>query len=347
MSITGALHRPALGGMRYSPKPDPDWRWSGFLHRMRRPDVISPIKVMLVVLAVVFAVEAAIMMLLMSGMGPGLGPRILAFLGAPTESAGRSGHPPSMELLLSLIDALVLVAVLCPVLWLLIVRPLRALGAERGELLMRSLTIQEEERAKLARDLHDELGQTQTAILLGIQSITGASSLDQARTQAASVQHMAGAAVETTRRIARGLSPSVLLDFGLGVAVERVCEDIASASGISVHRDLGIGQRRVDPTVEIAAYRVIQEALSNAVRHADASIIRVMLDIVGDELRLLVEDDGRGMAPGTARPPDSHGLGLVGMRERVVLLRGAFAVHASPGSGTRIIASFPLKRPSP
>ncbi len=321
----------------YSQDAGPGWRSPGRFHRMRRPDAISPIKVFLLILGVVFTVEAIIMVLLSSGISSAAAP-------PPAESTSGLGAVLSNGVLLSLFDAMTLVAVLCPVLWILIVRPLRALGAERGELLVRSMNIQEEERARLARDLHDELGQVQTAILLGVRSITNATSLEQAREHAASVQQMAGAAVETTRRMARGLSPSVLTDFGLGSALDRVCEDIASASGIVVEGDLRIGRRRVDPAVEIAAYRVIQEALSNAARHARASTIRVMVDIAENELRLRVQDDGCGMANGsTPRPGDSNGLGLVGMRERVVLLHGEFTVTSARGAGTTITASFPLR----
>ncbi len=287
---------------------------------MSSPHTISPIRVLLLVLGVVFAVEALIM------------------LGITAAFPREQG-----TLAVSLVDALVLVAVLCPLLWLLVVRPLRALVSERGALLVQALRMQEEERSRLARDLHDELGQSQTAILLGLRAIRDSSSLEQAKERAQGVHHMAVAAVESARRMARGLSPGVLTDFGLGPAVERVCEDLSSASGIDVVRDIRIGNTRFDPALEISAYRVVQEALTNAARHAGASQVRVSLHSSNGRLLLSVQDNGQGMADAlNAAGRARRGLGMVGMRERVVLLNGTFAINSTPSQGTQVDASIPL-----
>jgi two-component system sensor histidine kinase UhpB len=287
---------------------------------MSSPHAISPIRVLLLVLGVVFTVEALIM---------------LGITAAFPKAQG--------TLAVSLVDALVLVAVLCPALWLLVVRPLRALVSERGALLVQALRMQEEERARLARDLHDELGQSQTAILLGLRSIRDSSTLDQAKERAGGVHQMAVEAVESARRMARGLSPSVLTDFGLGPAVERVCEDLSAASGIDVVRDIRIGSTRLDPALEISTYRVIQEALTNSVRHAGASSARVSLHIANGRLLLSVQDNGQGMADAlNAGERPRKGLGVVGMRERVVLLHGTFGISSTPSGGTQVNASIPL-----
>lgn len=290
---------------------------------MQRTDSISPVRVILLILGVALAVEAAIMLL-------------LSIVDAPEDS-----------LWVFLLDAMLLVLLLCPVLWLFVLRPLRRVIAERGDLLAQSLSVQEEERTRIARDLHDELGQAQTAILLGLRSIEGASTLDEARERAADVRAMAANAVDTIRRLARGLSPAVLHDLGLGVAVERVCEDMTSGTPIRIDRAIEIGERRFDPAVEIAAYRVIQEALTNAVRHSGARRLAVRVRS-HRTLDLAVEDDGQGLVPGTAdvrAAGTGAGLGVAGMRERVVSVGGRFWIESAPGRGTVVRASIPIHAP--
>lgn len=269
------------------------------------------------VLAVVFAVELTIMLAV-------------------------SVIPPQFrdDLWLSLADSALLVAVLCPALWILIVRPLRALVAERGVLFRRSLEIQEEERARLSRDLHDELGQAQTAVLLGLRSIINATTADEARARAEAVHRIATSAIESTRRIARGLSPTVLRDFGIGCALERICEDFAASGPVEIIREFDVGALRFDPAIEISAYRVVQEAVTNALKHAGAAHVRVALSHSAGRLRISVSDDGKGMLQ--AETPDSgSGLGLTGMRERIVLLGGEFEVTSDDTMGTIVCAAIP------
>lgn len=273
-------------------------------------------RVFVLVLGGVFAVESVIMLLL-----------------------PKMPHTPLANVLLSLLDSLTLIAVLCPLLWLLVVRPLRTLVGQRGELLSRTLTIQEEERARLARDLHDELGQAQTAVLLGLAAVVKARNLDEARERAAGVHEMAVSAVESSRRLARGLSPGVLADFGLQVAIERICEDLAAASDIALDLDLRIPRLRFEAPIEIAVYRVVQEALTNAAKHAGAKVIRVQLEYANSRVTLAVSDDGRGMD--WHKPKGSEGLGLAGMQERTVLLGGRFLIGPSPSGGTTVSASLP------
>lgn len=288
---------------------------------MRMPTALSPVRVFLLVLGVVFVVEFAIMIALATFSGAGDGWRLSA-----------------------LVDSAILVAVLCPVLWWLVVRPLRALVAQRGALLARALQVQEEERARLARDLHDELGQAQTAILLGLRSVSSAGSLKEAQDRAAGLHQMASEAVDSARRMARGLSPSVLSDLGLEAAADRLCEDVASATGMGIQRTFSLGAQRMEPAVEIGAYRVLQEALTNAAKHAHATMVRVSLCRSQGALQLAVQDDGSGM-PVEATARTELGLGVAGMRERVVLLGGTFQVDSRAGAGTTVSASIPAGGP--
>ncbi|MCC6677762.1 MAG: sensor histidine kinase [Phycisphaerales bacterium] len=279
---------------------------------------VSPVRILLLVLAVAFAVEAAIMLA----------------ISAPGPYSARA-------LLLSFLDAVVLIAILLPVLWFVLARPLQRLVRERGELLASLLRAQEEERARLARDLHDELGQQQTAVLLALRSVTEADSLDTARRRAEEARRIAADALEAARRLARGLAPGVLADLGLGPAIDRLCEDLAASGRIQITRDLRIPQTGLSREVQIAAYRIVQEALANALRHADATRIRVRA--LPEEGGLLVEvsDDGRGLPEDAQLPGPAPGLGLRGMRERVVLLDGSFRAASGPGPGTTISAWLP------
>lgn len=282
---------------------------------------VSPFRVFGLVLATVFAVEFIIMLL-------------IAMLPEASQDS----------LWASFLDSSVLTATLCPVLWLLVVRPLRALVAERGNILKKTLTIQEEERARVARDLHDELGQAQAVLLLGVRAITRAETLEEARERAEWLLEPAANAMDSTRRLARGLSPAILSDFGLATAIPRLCEDIAHATEISIESDVSLGDHRYETPIEIACYRLVQEAVTNAAKHSGSRTISVVLDQAGGRLRVRVRDEGRGLPRGTGltEATSAHGLGLSGMRERVVLLGGEFRVTSSPGRGTTVEASFPI-----
>jgi two-component system sensor histidine kinase UhpB len=284
---------------------------------MQRFETISPVRVVAILLAIIFGVELGIMLLM-----------------------EEQALPRGSRVVFALLDAVLLVLIISPMLWFLVVRPLRRAVAERGELLARTFRIQEEERSRLARDLHDELGQAQTAILLAARSIAQANTLDLARSRAEEVAGMASAAIESTRRLAGGLSPGVLIDLGLAVAVERVCETIAQPGSVAIEPSIRVGARRFGAETEIAAYRVLQEALTNAVRHARASRVEVTLEADEAELRLTVADDGVGVAADALA--GSGGVGLRGMRERAILLGGSFAIGPSASGGTLVTASFPL-----
>lgn len=284
---------------------------------MNRIDSISPVRVLLLVIVVVFATEVAIM-------------GALSTIDTPSYSSAA----------ISLLDALVLVAILSPLLWHLVVRPLRATIAARGALLARTLSIQEEERARLSRDLHDELGQSLTAVLLGIRGAAMAPTLELARARADEAASMAGEVLESARRLAHGLSPSVLHDLGLAASVARVGEDLATAE-TAIESQISIGSERFDSQTEITLYRVAQEALTNAVKHARARRIRLELSRVEDRLRLVIEDDGRGMGDPGSGTPSNSGLGTAAMQERIMLLGGTFQVTSATGRGTRISAEVP------
>lgn len=223
-----------------------------------------------------------------------------------------------------------------------------ALERERLQREIRAGTVaaQEGERARVARDLHDEIGQALTSVLLGVHLIEGsmrdpALDVEQVLTRVRELRHAVGEALEQVQRLAFDLRPTVLDDVGLVAALRRLVSDVGSRHGIAVQLDaggLGITDR-LPPDVETTAYRVVQESLTNVVRHSCASMCSVVLALAPKRFRLVVEDDGIGFDPST-RP--ARGLGLRGMSERAALLGGTLRVTSSAGQGTQILLEVPL-----
>lgn len=246
-------------------------------------------------------------------------------------------------LLMVLLDAGLLVATLCPALWLLMIRPIRRLALERGQLLRQQLSIQEAERAHLARELHDELGQVQTAILLTARAARQVQSADELKEHLVTIHGLASSAVESTRRLAKGLSPGVLADFGLTTALERLIEDCSVVGGPHITIESTLREARFDPDVELVAYRVIQEAVMNALKHSGGSRIQASVKHDGENLHLMVQDNGIGIRKVTSRSTASTGLGLRGMRERLEVVGGTLSIRTNPDGGTCVQVLIPLE----
>ncbi|XVJ59079.1 MAG: sensor histidine kinase [Tepidisphaera sp.] len=277
----------------------------------------SPTRVLLLVLGLVFGVEISIM---------------LIFTAFPGLVSG--------DFLRSLVDAATLTAVIAPALWMIVVRPLRALFEERGLLLYRVIHSQERERASLARDLHDDVGQHLMVVLLGISAAERATDLDSARSSLREVRAMTTRSVEAVRRLARGLGPGVLEGLGLRAAVERLCEDLSSTSPakfeVSTNVDAGV---RFEPDIEISVYRIAQEACTNVVKHAEATRAEIRLILTDEVLTLEVRDDGRGLEASAVG--SGSGLGLTGIRERALSLGGEATVRSARGEGTTVRVAIP------
>ncbi len=197
------------------------------------------------------------------------------------------------------------------------------------------------ERGRIARELHDETGQVLTAIKFELAELErtlsgaglGTDAVDRAR-------DLTGRALESIRATARGLRPAVLDDLGLVPALRALSEDFAGRAGVGVHLDAVPLPASPAPEVEVAVYRVFQEALTNVARHAAATRVEARLAADGGELVLVIEDDGRGFEPG---PGAGAGhAGLTGMRERVVGAGGRFQVTSTPGRGVRLEVRLPL-----
>jgi signal transduction histidine kinase len=210
--------------------------------------------------------------------------------------------------------------------------------------LRRVVDAQELERARLARELHDETGQALTSILLGLKHLDEVIDTDTGREATAALRELVVSTLQDVRRLAVELRPSALDDFGLVPAIERLAGTLAEQSELVVDVEARLGDQRLPPEAETALYRIVQEALTNVVKHASAR--RVSITLVRKEgfAVVVVEDDGRGFERDATRPGS---LGFVGMRERLELVGGRLTVESAPGAGTTIAAEVPLTRTPP
>ena len=207
----------------------------------------------------------------------------------------------------------------------------------------RLLEVQEEERGRLARDLHDDIGQALTALKIQLESLhrSGEPAL-QARIAEGveTVQHT----LERVRQLSLSLRPPQLDDLGLAAALRSHLDRQAGVAGLKAQFDAADAPHDIEPDMETACFRVAQEAINNVVRHARAHNVWVRLFTSGGRLALSVRDDGRGFDLDAVRRRGASGasLGLIGMEERIALASGSFELHAAPGEGTVVLATFPL-----
>ena len=205
--------------------------------------------------------------------------------------------------------------------------------------LRRVVTGQELERQRLARELHDETGQALTSILLGLKAVEEARDADATRNAAAELRALVVATLQDVRRLAVELRPKALDDFGLVAALERLVQTFAEATAIDIQLEAQLGPERLREEVETTLYRIVQEALTNIVKHAQARRVSILLVRRDGTATAVIEDDGRGFDPAGVR---EDGLGLVGMRERIALLEGRLTVESSPNEGTTLAVEVPL-----
>ena len=199
--------------------------------------------------------------------------------------------------------------------------------------LRRIVAAQELERQRLARELHDETGQALTSILLGLKQLEGAESPEAV----AALRELVVATLQDVRRLAVELRPKVLDDFGLVPALERLTSGFAEHTGIAVDLEASAITERLPREVETAIFRIVQEALTNVVKHAHAQRVSVLVTRTDGRIKAVIEDDGTGFDPAAT----DGGVGLIGMRERIELLDGSLVVETSPTSGTTVAAEVP------
>lgn len=201
------------------------------------------------------------------------------------------------------------------------------LESERRDSALRALAAQERERRRIARELHDEVGQALTAAMLRLD-----------RSDAEEAKERLREALEEVREIARRLRPEALDDLGLRNALRGLVASVARDARLDVMPEIDPDLPPLTPEQELVVYRVGQEALTNALRHAEASALRFVLHADGDEVVLVVEDDGRGFEPNRV----AGASGIRGMRERALLVRGRLEVDSTLDGGTTVRLRMPV-----
>lgn len=203
----------------------------------------------------------------------------------------------------------------------------------------RALAAEEEERKRIARELHDDTAQSLAALMLRLRLVRGQEDAEARDQTLDELRAELGEALERIRRFARGLRPPALDELGLVPALESHVRGISEAGRIPVRIEADAVDGLLTPEAELALYRIAQEALSNAIRHASATSIEVRIRRVPRAVELEVRDDGRGFRVAEARGGERPGLGLFGMEERAGYLGGRVEIDSHPGRGTVVRAT--------
>ncbi|MBI2832222.1 MAG: GAF domain-containing protein [Chloroflexi bacterium] len=217
----------------------------------------------------------------------------------------------------------------------------------RGEVLNSVINAQEEERKRIARELHDEYGQTLAGLRMNIDSIENMVPPQQTdvNEKLENAKSLIARALEEMRRLTADLRPSVLDDLGLVAAIRAYAHNRLDPLGIQVKfENYGLNRRRLAPAVETALFRIVQEAIHNTTKYAEAHCVRIHLEVRDDKIIALVEDDGKGFDVATALKSGSktRPLGLLGIQERATLLGGTVNIESAIGRGTRITVEIPI-----
>ncbi len=215
---------------------------------------------------------------------------------------------------------------------------LARLELERRQSSGRAVMAQEAERQRIARELHDEIGQSLTALLLGLDHVAARVGRHQVHGELSELQEIARSSLDELRVIARRLRPGVLEDLGLASALSEYLSQFEHRTGISVRKTIGLGGVALGQESELAIYRVVQESLTNVARHSRATSVSVAAEDRGSTVSVRVSDDGVGMQDAD----ESRGGGIRGMRERALLVGGRLEV-ASGVSGVTVQLSVPLE----
>jgi signal transduction histidine kinase len=222
---------------------------------------------------------------------------------------------------------------------------LAAANDERTRLLHQTVEAQEVERRRIARELHDSLGQYLTALRLGFDAIEPACMTDEtAHLRLSELKDLAAELGRDFSRMAWELRPMALDDLGLRGAITNYLEEWADRSGLHIDLEITLGDGRLPAAAETALFRVLQEAITNVIKHSGADQVGVVLEATNGEVRLIVEDNGHGFLPdeGTTVALSKTHLGLLGVRERLAIVNGRLEVESAPHGGTTVYALVPI-----
>jgi signal transduction histidine kinase len=216
----------------------------------------------------------------------------------------------------------------------------------RAELLRKIISAQEDERRRVARELHDVTSQALSTIAVQLEAISAVpdSSAKEIEIKVECLKPVLAAASKDVHRLIYDLRPSLLDDLGLLAALRSCAHNSLDAAGIEVYLETVGQEKRLPPQVEIALFRIVQEAITNIVCHARAESAYISLEFRDNSVAVQVEDDGIGFEPSQVVVSEgtSGGLGLLGMKERAELLGGTLTIDTKPGSGTKIVVEIPV-----
>mgnify|MGYP005845653881 CR=1 FL=1 len=210
----------------------------------------------------------------------------------------------------------------------------------RRQLLERVIAAQEEERRRISRELHDSTSQNLTSLMVGLRTLESTCDSPQVHCQAQDLRKIVGQVLEDVHDLAVQLRPSVLDDLGLPAALERLVHEWQKRNHLLADVVVHLGDERLPDPIETALYRIVQEALTNVARHAQARSVSVLVERRSNDIVAVIEDDGQGFEPGEAHRGGR--LGLLGIRERAELLGGSLTIESSPGQGTSLFVRLPL-----
>ena len=203
--------------------------------------------------------------------------------------------------------------------------------------------IREEERTEIARDIHDDLGQQLTAVKIALYRLSKQVAADTTAEEGIrSVIEMIGKGIESIRRISTQLRPVILHDLGLVEAMKWQIEEFEKRFGIPVKAWFNGAAQEIEPKIAINVFRMFQETLTNIARHSGATQVEVRFEADGERIMLEVADDGKGL--NTAEIKTKRTFGLLGMKERALMIGGEFGIEGQPGKGTRIRIKVPIDK---
>jgi len=221
---------------------------------------------------------------------------------------------------------------------------LREKEVARQLLLDTLVRTQEDERARLARELHDGAGQVLTSLLVRLKTLEKRAPSDEFRDDLESLGDATSAIVEQVSNLSHRLHPAVLKELGLEAALRTLVQEMLAEAELDFDYHLDLGGQRLTSEIEISLYRIAQESLTNIVRHAKAEHVSVEIQVTSNNVSLYIKDDGRGfMSDNLGHKASRDHLGLISMQERAEMIGGSLAVEATPGSGTSINVRIPIQ----
>jgi signal transduction histidine kinase len=218
----------------------------------------------------------------------------------------------------------------------------------RAELFNQLLKVQEEERCRLAHELHNEAGQLITALLRKLQRIEDAQTLESARSETDSIRELAEGILREIKRISRGLRPGELDVLGLHAALRTLTDEFKRTYDVSIDTHLQeLEGTRLPADVEVGMFRIVQEVLTNVARHSGAANVSVVARLTSEDIVMIIEDDGKGFDVDEAmrsKNGDKDNLGLFGIRERSQSVHGQATIESHPEHGTSVYVRLPIQQ---